>query len=1061
MCRTAEKFKIVSLNLKLSGILLLLGLYQGAFSQRYNFRNFDESYGLAQNYVYTIFQDHRGYLWVGTGNGLTGYNGISFENYTVEDSLADNFITCGICDGQAFWLGHMNGGITYFDGRHFSISNRPAEDASPVTCMAKSPDGRFWGISGLGVMTRLGAEEGQTQSYTLSEQQESVVSFAFIDNENLLVGTGMGLLYCRIREAGVIEVIRKIAKIPESKIVRLTKARNGEDFYVATENDGIFRIRSSGDTMEVAPLLQENEYSFSGIQYLYEDSKSAIWLGSFGGGLIRVDNPEPGKEAGISVYNTANGFTSDNVKFIFEDQSGGIWVGNYGEGLTQVTNKVYSVHSYDKVKYGKAVYSVFSNRQYRWIGTEKGLLVVSQETGDIAGFYGRGMPVDMVTAIYSADGRDIWIGTNGNGIYRIDNERGIIKRHAVGSGSLENSITCITGQHNQIWIGTKKGLCNMNTLTNSVKWYSISQGGLPHNFIQGLYADRSGRLWISSHCNKLAYIMNEKVVVVPVNSRSSTLTFGPITEDADSAIWVGSNGNGVYRIKGDSVIILSTKGGLLSDYCYTLIHDNAGHIWVGHKNGLSIIGVSDLFVKPVHQFEFANAEFRFNSNAAFRDVTGKICFGTEEGLVVYDPAMENTVVRPPVPYIKSITINNEVHDFSTRIVLHPGKYKVRFDFMAINLSDPSLVNYRYKLDGYDTEFESTKSTSATYSNLTEGKYTFILNALNGEGALSDLPLEVIVIIKKPVWKQLWFFPSQALLLLGMLFLYIKRREHRYKEEKRILEEKVQERTFEIQSQKDEIEKSRELIRAKNAEITSSIRYASHIQHAVLPSSEMLEALFPESFVLMLPKDIVSGDFFWFSEKNDKIVFTVADCTGHGVPGAFMSVMSITLLNEIVNVKGITDSAEIVNRLNNKVNHSLRKSKMDGLDMALCVLDRHKGQIQFTGAMNHLVHIHNGELHRIMGDCYSVNTLHDDFTQFTQKMVEVSKGDMIYLTSDGFVDQFGGEKDRKFSVRRFHAALLEIHTMPLANQKKILKKKHLEWKGDSEQTDDILVLGIRF
>ena len=161
------------------------------------------------------------------------------------------------------------------------------------------------------------------------------------------------------------------------------------------------------------------------------------------------------------------------------------------------------------------------------------------------------------------------------------------------NGELENSITIITGKGEQVWIGTKKGLCNINSGTNKIKWYSISQGGLPHNYINCLYIDRTGRLWISTRSNTLAYIQDEKVYKIPLNSGSGILTLGPITEDADSRIWVGSNGNGVFRIRVDSITNLTAKEGLLSDYCYSLICDDHKNIWVGHKGGLSRIRTTD------------------------------------------------------------------------------------------------------------------------------------------------------------------------------------------------------------------------------------------------------------------------------------------------------------------------------------------------------------------------------------------------------------------------------------------------------------------------------------
>ena len=295
----------------------------------------------------------------------------------------------------------------------------------------------------------------------------------------------------------------------------------------------------------------------------------------------------------------------------------------------------------------------------------------------------------------------------------------------------------------------------------------------------------------------------------------------------------------------------------------------------------------------------------------------------------------------------------------------------------------------------------------------------------------------------------------------MVFSYIKRSQYRFRVEKSKLEKLVLERTREINNQKSEIELQRDLIHAKNAEITSSIRYAMSIQTAVLPSQSMLDTLLPENFVYLKPKDIVSGDFYWISKKDDKIIFTVADCTGHGVPGAFMSLLSITMLNDIVNVQGITQSDEIVNRLNSMINLSLNRSKMDGLDLSLCVLDQRKGRLQFTGAMNHLVYIRDGQVEIVKADHFSVNSLRDDFRPFTMKEIQIQKGDVFYLYSDGYMDQFGGKKDKKYSIRRFYDTLLEIHHLPMEEQEVQLEERLLTWKREGVQTDDITVMGIRF
>ncbi|TAL78318.1 MAG: hypothetical protein EPN88_02225 [Bacteroidetes bacterium] len=1054
------------LNWKAVLLFFFSVLTGNAFPQDYNFRNFNSEDGLAQSYVYSIIQDVHGYLWVGTGNGLSRYNGFKFDNYTTIDSLADNFITCGISDGESLWFGHMNGGLSCFNGKKFRTVKMIQSNVSRLIHFAKSPDGRIWVSTYSGGLLKLDKDSGVVK-YNLFRDPTIIMSFDFISENDVLIGTNTGILYCRLKVSGEIEIIRAVNEIPESKITCILKMRNQSGFYVATENDGIYQLTFNNNQFKSSKIIPNPDSDFTGIQDIYEDTQSSLWLCSFGKGLIKMTYSDTGEFTNTNYFNISNGFTADNVKTVFEDREGNIWSGNYSKGLTQITPKTFSVINFVNPLYGNDIFSFCFNQQFRWIGTENGLVKMDQLTGKLMNFYskGNGLPKDTVTAIYFTERKELWIGTGRNGVYRMDAGKEKFLKYPLGEGVLENSVTVITGKGNQIWIGTKKGLCSINSDTNKIIWYSINHGGLPHNFINSLYIDRSGKLWISMRSNTLAYIKDEKVIKVPLNTITGISTLGPITEDTDSRIWVGSNGNGVFMLQRDSIVNLTVKEGLVSNYCYSLICDDQKNIWVGHKTGLSRIRTTDFTVKPLLHIEGITDSYQFNPNAIIKDQKGKIWFGSYKGMVSYDPSMEYPRTIPPVLGITSININEKEKDISDRIILSPGNYNIKIDFLGISLKEPSLVKYQYKLEGYDQWSEITKDRSITYNHLIEGVYTFILKAASGDGAVSENPLTISIIIKKPVWKKWWFFPTNLLLLIILTFSYIKRREFRFLAEKRILEEKVRERTNEIQCQKNEIELQRDVIDQKNARITSSIKYASHIQNAVLPPIELIDKLLPDNFIMNKPKDIVSGDFFWLAKKDDKIVFTVADCTGHGVPGAFMSLLGITLLNEIVNILGITRSDAIVTKLREGIIHSLQQSRKDvptsdGMDIALCVLDRHQKRIQYTGAMINLVFIRDGKLEIVKADRFSVHSYYDHSGLFTMKEMDYRKGDLIYLFSDGYKDQFGGDYDKKYLSSRFYSTLLEIHELPMSNQREILEKKLNEWIKDNIQTDDITVMGIR-
>jgi serine phosphatase RsbU (regulator of sigma subunit)/tetratricopeptide (TPR) repeat protein len=254
------------------------------------------------------------------------------------------------------------------------------------------------------------------------------------------------------------------------------------------------------------------------------------------------------------------------------------------------------------------------------------------------------------------------------------------------------------------------------------------------------------------------------------------------------------------------------------------------------------------------------------------------------------------------------------------------------------------------------------------------------------------------------------------------------------------------------------------IEVKNKDITDSISYSKRIQEACLPPKEMKYELFPDSFILSKPKDIVSGDFYWFTEKNGKRLIAVCDCTGHGVPGALMSMIGNNFLNQIVNEKGITDVAEILNALHLEVRKALKQHEhpesRDGMDIALIGFNS-ETEIEYAGAHRPLWIIKSNVLQEIKPDRYSIGGLQTENERIFKKInISFSKEDTIYLFSDGYTDQFGGTNGKKFTTKNFKDLLMNIHTDPMPMQEAVIDQTIEKWKGNREQVDDILVIGIR-
>jgi tetratricopeptide (TPR) repeat protein/serine phosphatase RsbU (regulator of sigma subunit) len=315
-----------------------------------------------------------------------------------------------------------------------------------------------------------------------------------------------------------------------------------------------------------------------------------------------------------------------------------------------------------------------------------------------------------------------------------------------------------------------------------------------------------------------------------------------------------------------------------------------------------------------------------------------------------------------------------------------------------------------------------------------------------------------------------------ILMVALVFLIFKN----YQEKKRsnialqLKNEEILQQKEEIQSQRDEIERQRDIataqrdhIQNQNKIITDSIHYAERIQAAVFPQKKELSAVFHEYFILFKPRDIVSGDFYWFTRINNKIIITVADCTGHGVPGAFMSMLGLAFINEIVSRKGITNTKEIMNAMRLSIIEALHQTgeygeAKDGIDMALLTLDLDTGYACYTGANSPLYLIRDNQVidykpDRIPIGIFLKNGELEDFTEYKFKF---QKGDLYYMFTDGYVDQFGGPSGQKFKYAPFRDLLLENHKHTMEQQKIIIEQKFNEWKGNRPQLDDVLVFGLK-
>lgn len=507
---------------------------------------------------------------------------------------------------------------------------------------------------------------------------------------------------------------------------------------------------------------------------------------------------------------------------------------------------------------------------------------------------------------------------------------------------------------------------------------------------------------------------------------------------------------GIYMLDGDSIIENITYGTefinpkfFFSGEDYTWIYDN--QLW----NTLSTDSATNSLMKYFYFFDDISTVYIDSSRNVWLISSQNMLYMISKDMPLYD--MDFNLF---VNYIKG---KEDQYWSIEDLVLDYKNSSLKIIFAAPLYLKENTTQYQFTIEGLmDGWSVWSGQPYIDLPYLPHGSYTIKLRAQNILGDISEVKT-VSFTIEPPFWKEPWFYGMSILIILVLIIFIIIARERKLKRDKRILEEKVRERTAEVVRQKNEIAMQKK-------EIEDSIIYAKRIQNAILPKPDKTKEMLPDHFILFRPRDIVSGDFYWINNKEDKIVIVAADCTGHGVPGAFMSMLGVSFLNEIVNKKNIKKANDVLNELRDYVISTLaqrgeRDEAKDGMDLSLCILDMKKKELQFAGAYNPLYLLRNGELLETSADNMPI-AIHERMDPFTNKVVKLTKGDTFYIFSDGYADQFGGEKGKKFLKGKYKKLLASIQEMSMEDQKKMLEKTLDDWKGDYHQVDDILVIGVR-
>ncbi len=622
-------------------------------------------------------------------------------------------------------------------------------------------------------------------------------------------------------------------------------------------------------------------------------------------------------------------------------------------------------------------------------------------------------------------------------------------------------------------IRTTNGIYSFNTKQKKIKLiFKFDEEIKSTSLTEGnIYQTYDGNIWFAALPTLYEFDKNLKLNTYEIND-CPDLGFCNIYQSKDSLIWIYTNA-GLFKFnkKTKEFQYYSNDDGLADNSINGIVDDNRGNLWITSLKGLTKFEKNDeTCVNFFRSSDFISYYFLGNKKR-FQSPKGEIILFTNLGYLSFFPDSIN--YHKPNIVVDNFTLFGKEYKFDSliyqkkHIILKFNQNFLAFEFSALDYTDPSKNKYSYFLEGLDVSWTNCDADNrkATYTGVSPGEYVFHIKGSNSDNVWNEKGASIHIIITPPWYKTTLAYILYVLAALFALYMFIHVREQNLIKEKKILEQKVEERTAELVKQKNIATKQRDQIGEQKKNITDSIYYARRIQKALLPSDEYTNEILPEHFILFRPRDIVSGDYYWMKKKNGKTIVVAADCTGHGVPGAFMSMLGVAFLNEITNRKDINEAHQILNSLREHVIKSLHQTgkegeSKDGMDIALCVIDEDRKKLQFAGAYNPLYLIRNDELIQIKADRMPIGFYFKEGIEFQSNEVELEKDDNLYIFSDGFADQFGGETGRKFMAKKFKELLVDINQKPMSEQHDILDTTVDNWRGDIEQIDDILVIGLR-
>jgi ligand-binding sensor domain-containing protein/serine phosphatase RsbU (regulator of sigma subunit) len=1062
-------------------------------------------------YITSVAEDKQDNLWIGTQSGLVRYDkkDNTYEIYRVSDKLNDDYITKLYLDSrQSLWIG-TNGGLSRitekerkkekFTFSHFTI--REGLTSNSIADIFEDNEGSLWIGLNRGGLNRL--RDGKFTNYTTQEGlTDNVVNCLYqSENQDIWMGTTSGGV-SRFREGKFIQTYDKSKGLSSNYIRSIGQDAKG-DLWIATYGNGINILELSKDA-ENPPIRKytiEDGLAGDIVRAIFRDKSGLMWIGTKTG----LSKFEDGK---FSNYTHQLGLSDNSITCIQEDSKGNLWVGTEGGVSCIRADQTIIIYRQRNGLANDLVFTIYEDKAGTiWVGTKGGLSRIKE--GEVVSIFAReGLANDDIHSLTEDNQGRIWFSSN-NGVFWIVKKA--LNDFADAKQQGKKSTTLLQYTLYQEEEGMKSSDCAASAQPTVLKdqvgnlWYPTTEGVsvinpeqikvnyiTPSVVIKRLSADNQEYLY-------------GKNIELKAGSNQIEIDFAALSFLAPNRVQYR------YRLLGNSYREEWTETGNKREVYYTNLPPgnyrfevqaaNNDGIW--NEKGASI----EFYIAPFfyQTWIFYVLVFLTVVLTAFL-----IYYWRIRALEQSKKALERSVYeRTQKIQTQYEEITQQAGELETiNQIIQTINQEVKFEkvlhalleqgLRLFSQSNQSFFLLREKecntfglvaTQGYDESIFRDKRFQESLLNdycdrgeqLAKGLYSLPTELLKGQTFAPNYAPQSSLAMQIVLDNQL-----EGLIFFDSLYKFQNIEQKDIDKLIRFREHAVS--AFEKARILQELEEKNAQIENSFRKISDSIRYARRIQSAILPTHQEMGSYFEDFFIFSKPRDIVSGDFYWFAETVPEPIFMKAstaregktsifsgfnevktmiaaiDCTGHGVPGAFMTVIGNDLLNTIVLEDKITRAHLILDKLDRNIKEYLKQEdgqSRDGMDMSLIVIDDNSQTLEFAGAKNPLYYIRKGELFQVKGSIYPIGGAQIKQKEFFSQTIEFEQGDVFYMFSDGVQDQFGGEQDRKFSSKRFRELLLKIHLLPLEEQRQIISDTITDWQGERRQTDDMLVIGLKF